>query len=286
MQKINQEFLVYPVRFDDGSEKKVSDRDIILSEGASTLSPAQKISEPQSPSPKRRRVSKEDIQKAKEIGIPLSEYIDLKAEEQQVRAQNASTTTASTVVSKNKDPARKPNTQCESIWSKIKSYKWYALGAVALVIPFLFGMHSKLTSLPFFQISKRRRNTRDAPATAAAAAARKNQPKNKTGSSALSGLTKPQLCGIAAVTGIVGYSAKSMLCSGMSTGIAVDESRCVYISSAEGRNFKDIWQRHGCTIGLLIIFLIGLGLVLSLRSGHDSRYDDYHRDDLEWGSHR
>jgi len=125
-------------------------------------------------------------------------------------------------------------------WRKIKSRKWYvgaALG-VALAIPCLFGMGYELPSLGFFQSSK-------------------------DDSSESSGLTKCQWAGIAAAASTLAYGGYSMLCSSKST----ESSRGIFSSVLGPSGSKtSFWQKHGLMIGMLIIGLVGLGLVLWMKS--------------------
>jgi len=165
-------------------------------------------------------------------------------------------------------------------WSSVKSYKWYvgATLGVALAIPFLFGMDYKLPSFPFFQSSEEGKSTVDKS---------KSTTLNSTNDPPASwGLTKPQWGAIAGAAAIVGYGGYSMLCSSKPAGVASVENpgTGMFSSSDQSGTQTSFWQKHGLTIGLIIIFLIGLGLVLSLVLGGDSQYDDHHRDDLEWGS--
>merc|ERR1711964_930603 len=122
-------------------------------------------------------------------------------------------------------------------WRKIKLYEWY-VGAIALVIPCLFGLGYELPSLGFFQSSK-------------------------DDSSESSGLNKYQWVGIAAAASTLAYGGYSMLCSSKST----ESSRGIFSSVlGPSGNKTSFWQKHGLMIGMLIIGLIGLGLVLWMKS--------------------
>jgi len=319
---------MYLVKFEDGSEIRVSDKNIRPYEGTLVFHqpeqlPAQEIPEqsqaeaeaqfpddtqrpPEGPRhhPRRGRCNKTNtmappaateavVQKADELGMTPSEYISCMKDQQIWDQKTPAATTAGTCTMScaqkefKADPAAKPSSPKAAqgtgifsrCWNNVSSYKWYvgATLGVALAIPFLFGMnYNELPSFPFFQSSEGGKNTNNKSKSTAQ--------KGKTDPSASWGLTKPQWGAIAGVASIVGYGGYSMLCSSKPTGVAPEENRGMFSSSDQSGTQTSFWQKHGLTIGLIIIFLIGLGLVLSLVLGGDSQYDDHHRDDLEWGS--
>merc|ERR1711964_423410 len=230
------------------------------------------------------------VQKADELGMTPSEYISCMKDQQIWDQKTPASTTTGTCTQKEfkADPAAKPSSPKAAqgtgifsrCWNNVSSYKWYvgATLGVALAIPFLFGMDYKLPSFPFFRSSEEGKSTVDKS---------KSTTLNSTNDPPASwGLTKPQWGAIAGAAAIFGYGGYSMLCSSKPAGVASVENpgTGMFSSSDQGGTQTSFWQKHGLTIGLIIIFLIGLGLVLSLMLGGDSQYDDHHRDDLEWGS--
>jgi len=166
-------------------------------------------------------------------------------------------------------------------WNKIEPYKWYVgatLGAVS--IPLLFRMlgvdYRQLPGLSYFQSSEEGTKSGN----------KRTPPRNNGDPPASSGLTKPQWAGIAAAAAFVGYGGYSKLCSSKTTEVDPEERSGIlaFSESDQSGTKKSFWQNYGLMIGLLIIFLIGLGLVLTLVLGGDSQNDDNHQDDLEWGS--